>query len=78
MRVRDVATAAVGPRSAVASSPDHLQACKWEVEEDMERFVQAAEVLQRTKIMWHVILIIGVERYCSLCLDDLQYAHTSS
>ena len=40
----DIAMAAVGPRSSIASGPDKLQACKWEVEADMERFIQAAEV----------------------------------
>lgn len=28
----------------MATSPDKLQACKWELEADMERFIQAAEV----------------------------------
>lgn len=39
----DIASAVVGPRSCIASDPDKLQACKWEVEADMERFIQAAE-----------------------------------
>ncbi|KAG6999342.1 ubiquitin carboxyl-terminal hydrolase 34 [Physcia stellaris] len=39
----DIATAAVGPRSVVATGADELEACQWEVEADTERFIQTAE-----------------------------------
>jgi leukotriene-A4 hydrolase len=41
----DIATAPVGPRSAVATGPDELKRCKWELEEDTEKFLKAAESL---------------------------------
>lgn len=41
----DIVTAKVGPRSSVATGPDELQECKWELEEDTEKFLQAAESL---------------------------------
>ena len=40
----DIATAAIGPRSVVATGADELEACQWEVEADTERFIQTAEV----------------------------------
>ncbi|MCJ1360523.1 MAG: hypothetical protein MMC33_010531 [Icmadophila ericetorum] len=39
----DIATASIGPRSLVATGPEELQGAKWELEEDTERFIQAAE-----------------------------------
>ncbi|KAL4806969.1 leukotriene A-4 hydrolase [Aspergillus unguis] len=39
----DIAEAAVGPRSVVATSPDKLQECKWELEADTERFIDTIE-----------------------------------
>jgi leukotriene-A4 hydrolase len=41
----DIATAQVGPRSRVATGPDELQECKWELEEDTEKFLKAGESL---------------------------------
>lgn len=40
----DIAMASIGPRSTVAAGPEELQGAKWELEEDTERFIQAAEV----------------------------------
>lgn len=40
----DIATASIGPRSAVATGPEEIQGSKWELEADTERFIQAAEV----------------------------------
>ena len=40
----DIATASIGPRSTVATGPEELEAAKWELEADTERFIQAAEV----------------------------------
>ncbi|WEW61297.1 Leucyl aminopeptidase yscIV [Emydomyces testavorans] len=37
----DIAQAPIGPRSKVAVSPDKLEECKWELEADTERFLQA-------------------------------------
>ncbi|KAL1856924.1 Leucyl aminopeptidase yscIV [Diaporthe australafricana] len=41
----DIATASIGPRSLVATSPDKLEGAKWEFERDMETFMEAAEKL---------------------------------
>ncbi|EXJ77982.1 leukotriene A-4 hydrolase [Capronia epimyces CBS 606.96] len=41
----DIATAKIGPRSVVATGPDELQECQWELEADTEKFLQAAESL---------------------------------
>ncbi|KKY34259.1 putative leukotriene a-4 hydrolase [Diaporthe ampelina] len=41
----DIATAPIGPRSLVATSPDKLDGAKWEFEHDMETFMEAAEKL---------------------------------
>ncbi|EXJ88595.1 leukotriene A-4 hydrolase [Capronia coronata CBS 617.96] len=41
----DIATAKIGPRSVVATGPDELRACQWELEADTERYLQAAESL---------------------------------
>lgn len=41
----DVTSARIGPRSTVWSSPDFVDACKWELEEDTERFIETAEKL---------------------------------
>ena len=40
----DIAMASIGPRSVVATGPEELCASKWELEDDMERFIEAAEV----------------------------------
>ena len=39
----DIAEARIGPRSVVATGPEELEASKWELEADTERFLQAAE-----------------------------------
>lgn len=41
----DIATAAIGPRSLVSTGPEELSAAKWELENDMEKFLEAAEKL---------------------------------
>jgi hypothetical protein len=41
---RDIAEARIGPRSVVATSPDKLDECKWELEVDTEKFINAIEV----------------------------------
>lgn len=41
----DISTASIGPRSTVATSPDELESCKWELSADTEHFLQAAESL---------------------------------
>ncbi|KAL8342382.1 hypothetical protein RB598_004000 [Gaeumannomyces tritici] len=41
----DIATARIGPRSSVATGPDEVAACKWELEEDVQKFIDAAEKL---------------------------------
>ncbi|KAJ5232762.1 hypothetical protein N7468_005718 [Penicillium chermesinum] len=39
----DVSEAPIGPRSVVATSPDKLEECKWELEADMENFMTTIE-----------------------------------
>ena len=41
----DIVSAPIGPRSAVWTGPDELDECKWELEEDTEKFLQTAEKL---------------------------------
>ncbi|POR31843.1 Leukotriene A-4 hydrolase [Tolypocladium paradoxum] len=41
----DIATAPIGPRSVVATGPNELEDCKWELEQDMEKFMTIAEKL---------------------------------
>jgi leukotriene-A4 hydrolase len=49
----DIATAAIGPRSTVATGPEELSDAKWELEDDMEPFIQAAEsILQTVPYAW--------------------------
>ena len=42
--IRDIAQASIGPRSSLATGPEELEASKWELEDDTEHFIQAAEV----------------------------------
>ncbi|KAI9843679.1 MAG: hypothetical protein M1837_006146 [Sclerophora amabilis] len=39
----DIACASIGPRSTVWTGPEEIQTSKWELEEDTEKFIQAAE-----------------------------------
>ncbi|KAL5364578.1 peptidase family M1-domain-containing protein [Aspergillus floccosus] len=39
----DISEAAIGPRSVVATSPDKLRECQWELEADTENFINAIE-----------------------------------
>lgn len=39
----DLASASIGPRSTVVTGPEELVECKWELEEDMEKFMDVAE-----------------------------------
>ena len=41
----DIETAKIGPRSIVATGPNELAECKWELEQDMEKFMEIAEKL---------------------------------
>ncbi|KAI5462450.1 peptidase family M1-domain-containing protein [Mariannaea sp. PMI_226] len=41
----DIETAPIGPRSVVATGPNELADCKWELERDMEKFMEVAEKL---------------------------------
>lgn len=41
----DIRTAAIGARSWVASGPEEVEACKWELERDMDKFMEVAEKL---------------------------------
>ncbi|PIG86346.1 leukotriene A-4 hydrolase [Aspergillus arachidicola] len=39
----DISEAAIGPRSVVATSPDKLSECQWELKADTENFIHAIE-----------------------------------
>ncbi|GME38569.1 Peptidase M1 alanine aminopeptidase/leukotriene A4 hydrolase [Neofusicoccum parvum] len=39
----DLASASIGPRSTIWTGPEELIGCKWELENDMEKFLEAAE-----------------------------------
>ena len=39
----DIKAASVGPRSQVLTGPEEVDQCKWELEDDMEKFLEAAE-----------------------------------
>lgn len=41
----DIRTARIGARSWVASGPEEVEACKWELERDMDKFMEVAEKL---------------------------------
>ncbi|KOS20126.1 Leukotriene A-4 hydrolase -like protein [Escovopsis weberi] len=41
----DVATASIGSRSDVVTGPNELDGCRWELERDMEKFLEVAEKL---------------------------------
>ncbi|PHH87130.1 hypothetical protein CDD83_9274 [Cordyceps sp. RAO-2017] len=41
----DIVTAPIGPRSVVATGPNELADCKWELERDMEKFMDVADKL---------------------------------
>lgn len=41
----DIHTAAIGPRSSVATGPNELKDAKWELEKDTENFIKVAEKL---------------------------------
>lgn len=46
---RDISEASIGPRSVVATSPDKLEECKWELEADTEKFINTIEVCPLSK-----------------------------
>lgn len=41
----DIKIAPIGPRSNVATGPDELASCQWELKEDTEKFIHTAETL---------------------------------
>ena len=41
----DIVTASIGPRSVVATGPNEIEGCKWELERDMETFMKIADKL---------------------------------
>lgn len=41
----DIATARIGPRSVVATGPNELEQCRWELQEDMPKFMDVVERL---------------------------------
>ena len=76
----DIATASVGPRSTVATGPEEIQASKWELEEDTERFIQAAEVrIAMYKERWRARYAKQpIENCLSICMDNLQCSRAAT
>lgn len=68
----DIVTAPIGKRSVVASGPDELEACKWEFEEDMDRFMEAAESITGVPYQWgeYNVLVVSkpVPRRVVICM----------
>lgn len=48
----DIVTAKIGKRSVVATGPNELEACKGEFEEDMDKFMDAAESVTGVPYQW--------------------------
>ncbi|KAL9031432.1 MAG: hypothetical protein Q9196_000535 [Gyalolechia fulgens] len=53
----DIATAAIGPRSTVATGPEELSASKWELEADTEQYIRTAEKLVYP-YAWHTYNVL--------------------
>ena len=70
-RSSDIATASIGPRSTVATGPEEIQASKWELEADTEKFIQVAEVMLTRVIDLVPVLNIKVEHCLPVRMDDL-------
>jgi leukotriene-A4 hydrolase len=60
----DIVTAKIGKRSVVASGPNELEACKWEFEEDMDRFMEAAESITGVPYAWGEYNVLVVSTPC--------------
>lgn len=58
----DIVTAPIGKRSVVASGPNELEACKWEFEEDMDRFMEAAESITGVPYQWGEYNVLVVSK----------------
>jgi leukotriene-A4 hydrolase len=58
----DIVTARIGKRSVVATGPNELEACKWEFEEDMDKFMDAAESVTGVPYAWgeYNVLIVSI------------------
>jgi leukotriene-A4 hydrolase len=59
----DIVTAPIGKRSVVASGPNELEACKWEFEEDMDRFMEAAESITGVPYQWGEYNVLVVSTF---------------
>ncbi|KAK8255833.1 putative leukotriene A-4 hydrolase like protein [Phyllosticta capitalensis] len=57
----DLASASIGPRSTVWTGPEELGGCKWELENDMEKFLVAAEkiVYEYAWTTYNVLVLPG-------------------
>ncbi|KAK7509586.1 putative leukotriene A-4 hydrolase like protein [Phyllosticta citriasiana] len=57
----DLASASIGPRSTVWTGPEELGGCKWELENDMEKFLEAAEkiVYEYAWTTYNVLVLPG-------------------
>ncbi|KAI1980235.1 Leucyl aminopeptidase yscIV [Ophidiomyces ophidiicola] len=48
----DIVQAPIGPYSKVATSPDHLKECQWELEADVEKFLDAIGLIRFKDIVF--------------------------
>lgn len=72
----DIVTAPIGPRSVVATGPNELEACQWELERDMEKFMAVAEnlVFPYKWGAYNVLVLPPSFPYGGECTDVLEQA----
>lgn len=75
---RDIVEAKIGPRSVVATSPDKLEECKWELEADTEKFINAIEVSLKILCVDIVDADMISENRLSVCLGRVQCASAAT
>lgn len=54
--------ARIGPRSVVAASPDKLEECKWELEADIENFINVIEVQESAFLETGIFMLIETQK----------------
>lgn len=75
----DIAEATIGPRSRVATSPDELKGCKWELEADTEKFIETIEVfLVTSQKREYLLIVLDSENCLQLCLGRVQCVNSAS
>lgn len=74
----DIVTAPIGKRSVVASGPNELAASKWEFEEDMDRFMEAAESITGVPYQWGEYNVLVVSSFLPWAKGHGPAGHTSA